>query len=219
MTAQPTRAELHRIANILEDVAKILHNGPEPFALAADWSGLGAAAASTDGSRSTRHNDISSRIVTPGERDIDQARRNATLAITPEYVDAHQRMTTSLATLKDTMPTLLADLTFCQRAARTKRQAANDLERINSKTGECEACYTAGVEDSYQHGTLEAVVLVTMTTNKDGEIVHEQLDLCHNCAKSARGSRAAARSSGTDWDPTEWMAARIERIRPTADVA
>lgn len=215
----PTNTELHRTANILEDVAKLLHQGTEAFRLAEEWAGVGAAAAASDGSRSTRHNDVSSRIVTPGERDLADRRRHATLLIAPEYVDAHQRMTEALDTLRRITPTLLADLQFCQRAARTKREAANNLDRINSKSGECETCYTAGRDDSYQHGTLEAVVLATFTTNTDGDIVHEQLDLCHKCAKSARGSRANARSSGTDWDVEQWTTNRIAHLRPNENVA
>ena len=50
----PTNTELHRTANILEDVAKLLHQGTEAFRLAEEWAGVGAAAAASDGSRSTR---------------------------------------------------------------------------------------------------------------------------------------------------------------------
>jgi hypothetical protein len=129
-------------------------------------------------------------------------------------LEAHTRITTNLKTIRQLTPTLIADLEYCTRAVPTRRQTANNLDRINSRTGECETCYTAGRPDSHQHGTLETVTLATHTTI-DGQPAHEQLDLCHNCAVSARGSRAAARSSGTDWNPDEWAAARIERLRTT----
>lgn len=200
-----TQTELHRIANQLEDIVKLLRKpGIEAFELAQHWAGVGAAAAATDGSRSTGINDI-------GEKIIEGTEENGRLRIPAEFVFAHQRMTTDLAALKKL--TLLADLTFCQRAVRTKREQANSLDRTNSKSGECETCYQAGRLDSYQRGTLEAVILPGFVTDPDGEIVHDQLDLCRNCAKSAHGSRAGARSSGTDWDHEEWTTARIARLK------
>lgn len=210
-----SQAELHKLKTRLEAIVKILErpNSAEAFVLAFEWAGHGAAAASSDGSRSTGHNDIAAKIITGGDDDIDDRRPGATLKVDPAYLGAYDRMAAAIHTLQPLVGPLLRDLTYCQRAARTQREDANRLDRVNSRSGECECCYTAGRDDSYQHGTLEAVIL-RRSTSTDPDVDFEQYDLCRNCAKSAHGSRAAAASRGEQWNWEAWREQRIAHLRP-----
>lgn len=198
--AQP---RLHRIANDLQRLEPLLRKpGAKALDLAADWDGMVAAAGTEPGSRSTEHNDLSRRVGQGPD---------------PEYLGAYQRMSAALVALEALdIPGLIRDFEYCQAAKRIKDADTNKLARLNSKTGECEACYTAGRDDSYQHGTLEAVVTGRTTTSTDADTQHEQLDLCHKCAVSARGSRVNATTRGEEWDHEAWMAQRVERLTRTA---
>jgi hypothetical protein len=215
-----TQADCHRIANSLEDLAKLIRDGGPTLLMAADRYAAGIkAAAANPGSRPTGPNDLGERLMPPGEPD-DRGPDDPPFPKGLKPADPYERMAKRIPTgfraLQRLVPTMVADLTASRTVVVAKGAAATDLQRVNGKAGMCEACFTADRQDAYQDGTtdrkLEAVVLETFTTNRLGEMVHEQYDLCRKCAVSAHGARAAARSAGSDWDPDEWMRARVERL-------